>query len=128
MTGTFDVGNCDDARAKRIQGSGVRQASIEVALATFNSARFLPELLDSLFGQTCQGFTILVSDARSTDSTLDIIADYQRRYPGRITMLEPDTLRASARKLELDVRSAVVDIAVPDTDPIPASPDGSLHP
>jgi hypothetical protein len=45
-----------------------------------------------------------------------------------ITMLEPDTLRASARKLELDVRSAVVDIAVPDTDPIPASPDGSLHP
>jgi len=90
MTGTFDVGNYGDTRAKRIQGPGVRQASIEVALATFNSARFLPELLDSLFGQTCQGFTILVSDDRSTDSTLDIIADYQRRYPGRITMLEPD--------------------------------------
>jgi glycosyltransferase involved in cell wall biosynthesis len=49
-----------------------------------------PNCSISLFGQTCQGFTILVSDDRSTDSTLDIIADYQRRYPGRITMLEPD--------------------------------------
>ena len=30
-----------------------------------------------------------------------------------VTMLEPDTLQATARKLVLDVRSAVIDIDVP---------------
>jgi glycosyltransferase involved in cell wall biosynthesis len=61
-----------------------RAASIEIALATYNSAPYLRELLDSLFRQTCQDFTILVSDDGSSDATLHIIADYQHRFPGRI--------------------------------------------
>jgi len=61
--------------------------SIQIALATFNSAPFLGEQLDSLFSQTVQGFTILVSDDGSTDGTLSLIAEYQARYPGRIEML-----------------------------------------
>ncbi len=36
-----------------------------------------------------------------------------------VTMLEPDTLQATARKLVLDVRSAVIDIDVPT--PVPAT-------
>lgn len=57
---------------------------IEVALATFNSERFLAELLDSLFRQTRQDFTLVVADDGSTDATLAILAAYEARHPGRI--------------------------------------------
>jgi glycosyltransferase involved in cell wall biosynthesis len=61
--------------------------SIEVALATYQSARFLRELLDSLFAQTEQGFTLLVADDGSRDATMDILEDYSRRYPGRVRIV-----------------------------------------
>ena len=85
---TVPAPEAPDRGIEEYSGAGVRPVSIEVALATFNSARYLPELLDSLFGQTFQGFTLLVSDDRSSDSTLDIVSDYQRRYPGRIRVLD----------------------------------------
>lgn len=56
-------------------------------LATYNGAQFLEELLDSLFAQTRQDFTLLVADDGSTDGTPAILADYARRYEGRIRML-----------------------------------------
>jgi hypothetical protein len=61
--------------------------TIEVALATRDSARYLPELLDSLFAQTDQTFTLLVADDGSSDTTPELIALYQRRFPGRIRTL-----------------------------------------
>ncbi len=36
--------------------------SIDVLLATHNSARYLTALLDSLFQQSCQDFTVMVAD------------------------------------------------------------------
>ena len=75
------------------QAGDLRPPSVEVALATFNSCRYLPELLDSLFVQTCQQFTLLISDDGSSDSTLNIIARYRRRHPGRIRLVaSPDRL------------------------------------
>lgn len=61
--------------------------SVEVALATYNGARFLPQLLDSLFAQTHDAFRIVVSDDRSSDDTLAIVEDYARRHPGRISIV-----------------------------------------
>jgi glycosyltransferase involved in cell wall biosynthesis len=61
--------------------------SIEVALGTFNSERFLPELLDSLFAQTYQAFTLIVADDGSVDSTFEILARYMERYLGRIKIV-----------------------------------------
>ncbi len=52
---------------------------VEVAIATFNGERFLRPLLDSLFAQTFQQFAILISDDGSTDTSLGIIADYEKR-------------------------------------------------
>ena len=63
--------------------------SIEVALPTFNSAGYLPALLDSLFAQTRQDFTILVADDGSSDATPDVLRAYVRKWPGRIRELAP---------------------------------------
>lgn len=65
----------------------LRPPFIEVALATLNSEPFLAELLDSLFGQSEQNFTILVADDGSTDSTLDILKLYASRWPNRIRIV-----------------------------------------
>src|SRR5450755_2379882 len=62
--------------------------SVEIALATYNSANYLRPQLDSLFAQTCQDFTLLVSADGSADETLAIVAQYQARFPGRIRILD----------------------------------------
>lgn len=67
--------------------------SVEVALTTYNSEPFLSALLDSLFSQTFQDFTIVVSDDASTDGTVALIEAYSKRYPGRIRQLPPNGAR-----------------------------------
>ncbi len=87
-------------RSRRLSGSnqGSAQAlgpvpdgtrTIDVALTTYNGAAYLPALLDSLFAQTRQDFTLIVSDDSSTDGTAAILEAYSKRYPGRIRLLPP---------------------------------------
>ncbi|HEY0149556.1 MAG TPA: glycosyltransferase family 2 protein [Allosphingosinicella sp.] len=66
---------------------GAESLSVEVALATYESARFLEPLLDSLFAQSDQNFTLLVADDGSVDGTPDILDRYALRYPGRIRLI-----------------------------------------
>jgi glycosyltransferase involved in cell wall biosynthesis len=76
-------GHC---RAEGVTSRG-RTPSIEVALATYNSERFLPDLLESLFAQSVQDFTLTIADDGSVDATIDILAAYAERYPGRIRVV-----------------------------------------
>lgn len=58
--------------------------TIEILLATFQSEKFLQEQIDSILKQTDPNWIILIHDGGSSDSTLDIIEDYMRRYPDKI--------------------------------------------
>lgn len=60
--------------------------TVSVAMATHNSSRFLREQLDSVLTQTLAPAEIVISDDGSTDDTLEILADYERR-DSRITVL-----------------------------------------
>lgn len=60
---------------------------IHILLATYNGGKFLRVQLDSLFAQSLQDFRIVVRDDGSADDTLQIIAEYQQRYPGRIELI-----------------------------------------
>lgn len=51
-----------------------------VLLATYNSAKYLTEQLDSLFSQTYLNWTLYVHDDGSSDETMSIISDYQKNY------------------------------------------------
>lgn len=53
---------------------------IAILLATYNSEKYLCEQLDSLFNQTYNKFDLYIHDDNSTDSTLNIINTYIKKY------------------------------------------------
>lgn len=55
---------------------------VSVLCATYNQERYLRQCLDSLMSQeTSFRYEILVHDDASTDSTADIIREYEKKYP-----------------------------------------------
>nr|WP_216863260.1 glycosyltransferase family 2 protein [Polynucleobacter sp. MG-27-Goln-C1] len=54
---------------------------VTILLCTYNGSRFLAEQLDSLEAQTHPNWVVIVSDDGSTDQTLEILRDYQGRWP-----------------------------------------------
>ena len=65
----------------------MKDFELQILLATYNSSRFLRAQLDSLLAQDWQDFEVLIRDGGSTDDTLEIVADYQRKHPERIRFL-----------------------------------------
>jgi glycosyltransferase involved in cell wall biosynthesis len=65
----------------------MQSKSVQIVLATYNGARFLPAQLDSILAQQDYFSEILVCDDGSTDTTLDVIAQYVSRYPGKIRVV-----------------------------------------
>jgi glycosyltransferase involved in cell wall biosynthesis len=57
---------------------------VRVLLSTYNSARFIRPLLDSVLAQTYAPLELWVRDDGSKDETPAILADYALRFPGRI--------------------------------------------
>ena len=72
------------------------QKSVTILLATYNGARHLPAQLDSLLAQTYNDWRLLARDDGSTDATPAILADYQVRFPERITIVSGDGRRLGA--------------------------------
>jgi glycosyltransferase involved in cell wall biosynthesis len=54
---------------------------VAIMLCTYNGAKFLAEQLDSLETQTHQNWLIIASDDGSTDQTLEILQQYQAKWP-----------------------------------------------
>lgn len=60
---------------------------VAILLCTLNGARFLAEQLDSLQNQTHQNWIVEASDDGSADLTLEILRQYQARWPaGKLTI------------------------------------------
>jgi glycosyltransferase involved in cell wall biosynthesis len=66
-----------DARQPEPTGS----PRLAVVMATYNGARFLPQMLDSLAGQTRLPDELVVRDDGSADSTTAILDDFAGRAP-----------------------------------------------
>lgn len=71
---------------------------VAILMATYNGARYLPTQLDSILNQDFEDWQLLISDDGSTDGTLDILTDYQKRYPEKIRILEKETPTGNAKK------------------------------
>ncbi|MDD2618518.1 MAG: glycosyltransferase family 2 protein [Bacteroidales bacterium] len=64
-------------------------SEIALLLTTYNSEKHLRPQLDSLFAQSWQDFKIYVHDDGSDDDTLQILAEYQQKYPQLILLQDP---------------------------------------
>ena len=54
---------------------------VAILLCTFNGARFLTEQLNSLEAQIYEDWYLVVSDDGSSDGTLEILLEFQERWP-----------------------------------------------
>src|SRR5215475_6332451 len=67
-------------RASRIKARYLSSMpKLSIGIPVFNGQEFLPELLDSLLGQTFTDFEIVICDNASTDRTSQICWEYERR-------------------------------------------------
>ncbi len=69
---------------------------IMILLATYNGEKYLRELLDSILNQTYNKWIIMVSDDGSTDSTLEILKEYQKKHLNRILIVGNESPSGSA--------------------------------
>ena len=60
---------------------------VSVVLLSYNYDQFLRESLESIFGQSYQNFELIVIDDGSTDRSPEIIEEYARQYPEKMTIL-----------------------------------------
>jgi glycosyltransferase involved in cell wall biosynthesis len=70
--------------------------TVDILLATYNGARYLPAQLDSLLRQTYTQWRVLAHDDGSTDDTLQILRHYASRHPERIVLVHDEILCGSA--------------------------------
>ena len=63
------------------------QPLVSIVTPTYNMGRFLGETIESVMAQDYPNIEYLVMDGGSTDDTIEILRDYERRYPGRFTWI-----------------------------------------
>ena len=60
--------------------------------------------LDSLVNQTMRNMEIIAVDDKSTDNSLDILKDYEKRYPGRVRVIASPENRRQGLCILLRIR------------------------
>lgn len=74
---------------------------ISVILANYNGAKYLDEAIDSILGQSFQGFELLLVDDKSTDNSLEIFRSYEKRYPEHVRVIVSAENRGQANGFNL---------------------------
>lgn len=72
--------------------------NVAIMMATYNGGRFLAEQIDSILSQTYRNWVLFIRDDGSTDSTLDVIANYVKRYPERVLAINDPSLKGGGSK------------------------------
>lgn len=86
--------------------------SIGVALCTHNGSRYLLEQLDSILAQTVAVSEIVISDDHSTDGTLAVIEQFQKRIPAtvQLTLLQNPVPLGVTKNFEQALKKTTTDI------------------
>jgi glycosyltransferase involved in cell wall biosynthesis len=55
---------------------------VSVAMATYNGAQYITAQLESILNQTYKNLEVIITDDASSDNTIAIIKDFQKKYDG----------------------------------------------
>ena len=90
---------------------------MSIAMATYNGCRYLREQLNSLCEQTVPFYELVISDDCSTDSTVEIIKEYAKKF--NVKLLTPDNNLGPNKNFENAIRACEGDyIMICDQDDI----------
>ena len=85
----------------------LRKIKVSVCVITYNHELYITQCLQSIVGQQCSfDFEVIVRDDCSQDGTLEIIRDFQARYPKIVKLLDASK-NIGANKNILSVFSVV---------------------
>ena len=65
-----------------------RDPLVSVIMPMFNSAKFIPQTLESLLYQTMTDFEVVVIDDGSTDNSVEVVESFSARFGGRLRLLK----------------------------------------
>ena len=68
----------------------VTDCLVNVIIVTYNQKDYVEEAMNSVMSQDYEKIKIIVSDDCSTDGTVDLIKEYSKKYPKKITPLFSD--------------------------------------
>lgn len=75
---------------------------VSVIIPAYNTENYIKECVESLIGQTLKEFEVIIVDDGSTDNTLALLKEYEKKAPERIKVLHKENGgQASARNLGL---------------------------
>ena len=75
-----------------------KNPKVQILLATYNGQKYLREQLDSIINQEYKLWELLIHDDGSIDNTINILNEYQDKYPKRIKFLNDQKVFSSASK------------------------------
>ena len=61
---------------------------VSVIIPMFNSAKFIPQTLESLLCQTMTNFEVVVVDDCSTDNSVEVVESFAERFGGRLHVVK----------------------------------------
>ena len=61
---------------------------VSVIMPMYNSAKFIPQTLESLLYQTMTDFEVIVIDDCSTDNSVEVVESFSERFGGRLRVIK----------------------------------------
>ena len=66
------------------------QKTVSIIVPCYNVERYLSRCLDSLVNQTLQNIEAICINDGSPDNCIDILRDYEQRYPDTIVVIDKE--------------------------------------
>ena len=69
----------------------MKKGLISIIMAVYNCAPTLREAIDSILNQTYTNWEFIICDDCSTDNTLEIVKEYEAKYPDKFKVIQNET-------------------------------------
>jgi len=83
--------------------------AVSVVVPVHNGAAYLPQCLDSLVSQTLQEIEIILVNGASTDESLTIVREYERRHPDKVVVIDSEVDLGPGGHRNLGIKAARAD-------------------